>query len=379
MLNENQQILEQINRAKEILITFKKNFSGDSIASALALQKTLKKMDKRVNITASNFSLPKQYNFLPNHQDIKSELYHLKKFTISVDTSQAPIEELSYDKEGEELKIYLMPKTGSYSKADLGFVSSDYRYDLIFVIDSPDLESLGVLYEKNAEFFYQTPIINIDHSPANEYFGQINKVDLTATATSEIIYSLIVVLGEDLIDENIATCIYTGMTDKTRSFKSQNITPETLNIASKLIQLGADREKIVTCLYRTKSIQTLKLWGRALTRIQLDPKLKLVWATLSLADFDKAGANINNLNGLIDEIIMETPQAETIVLFLETGDQTITTRVYTTHRVNALGITKTFSPNGNKQYSSFSIKDKRLAEAEREIIEAIKTELEKII
>lgn len=378
MLNENQQIIEQISRAREILITCKKNFTGDSLSSALALARLLKKMDKSSAIVISNFTVPHNLTFLPGYKEIKSDLYHLKKFTITLATRNVPIEELSYDKGEEELKIFLTPKTGTYSQSDLSFGSSRYKYDLIFVLDSPDLESLGEIYEKNTEFFYTTPIINIDHSPANEYFGQINKVELTATATAEIIYSLSEILGHDLLDENIATSIYTGLTDKTRSFKSPTVTPHTLNIASRLIQLGADREKIITHLYRTKSIQTLKLWGRALARLQLEPRLKMVWTTLSQSDFDKSGTKESNIRGLVNEIISDAPQAEVIVVFLETETDKITSEIYTTHKVNALGLAKKFSPQGNKQMAHFQI-NKRLAEVEREVIEQVKSELEKII
>ncbi len=379
MLNENQQIVEQINRAQEILITCKQNFSGDGISAALALASILKKMDKNISIAISKFQIPANYTFLPGYKEIKTDLYHLKKFTITLDTRRVPIEELSYDKGDYDLKIFLTPKVGTYSESDVSFNSSKYKYDLIFILDSPDLESLGAIYEKNTEFFYNTPIINIDHSPANEYFGQINKVELTAAATSEIIYSLLEILGLDFIDENIATYIYTGLTEKTRSFKAPSVTPQTLNTASRLIQQGADREKIVTHLYRTKSISTLKLWGRALARLQLDPRLKLIWTTLSRQDFDKAGTDANNMKNLVDEIISETPQAEVIIIFLEQKENKITTQVYTTHKVNALGLVKKFSPQGNKQAAYFTTEDKRLAEAEREIIEQVKTELEKII
>ena len=380
MLNENQQIHEQINRAKEILITCKEHYSADGLAAVLTMYKILSKLGKRAQIAISNFVPQPQFAFLEGQSVIKNDLYHLKKFTIQVDTEKTPVEELSYDKQDKKLIISLTPKTGTYSEQDIHFSASNYKFDLIIVIDSPDLESLGSLYEKQADFFYHTPIINIDHSPANEYFGQINKVDLTATSSSEITYTLLQTLGPELIDETIATYIYTGMTEKTKSFRSTSVTPHTLHIASQLIQNGAEREKIVTHLYRTKSIQILKLWGRALANLQLEPKLKLVWTSLTANDFALAGASEEQLQGLVDEIISETPQADVIVLFIEsTNSSSINVKIFTNHKYNALGLLKQFSPQGNKLEASTNFVNQHIAEVERNVITGIKAELEKII
>jgi len=380
MLNENQQIHEQINRAKEILITCKEYYSADGLAAVLTMYKILSKLGKHTQIAINNFSPQPQFTFLEGQSVIKDDLYHLKKFTIQVDTAKTPVEELSYDKQDKKLIISLTPKTGTYSEQDVHFSASNYKFDLIIVIDSPDLESLGSLYEKQADFFYHTPIINIDHSPANEYFGQINKVDLTATSSSEITYTLLQTLGPELIDETIATYIYTGMTEKTKSFRSTSVTPHTLHIASQLIQSGAEREKIVTHLYRTKSIQILKLWGRALANLQLEPKLKLVWTSLTANDFALAGASEEQLQGLVNEIISETPQADVIVLFIEsTNSSNINVKIFTNHKYNALGLLKQFSPQGNKLEASANFINQHIAEAERNVIASIKAELEKII
>ncbi len=380
MLNENQQIHEQINRASEILITCKEHYNGDSLASVLSWLQILKKMGKNATAVISNFSLPTHYEFLSGLGTIKSDLYHLKKFTIVVNTAETPIEELSYDKTEQELLISLTPKHGVYSDDDVSFRPSHYKYDLILVVDSPDLESLGKIYERQADFFYHTPIINLDHSPSNEYFGQINKVDLTATATTEIIYNLLEAFGQEMLDETLATYIYTGMTEKTKSFKSNNVTPNTLRIASQLIQAGAEREKVITHLYRTKSIQTLKLWGRALAKLQLEPKLKLAWTALSTLDFTKTGASEFHLQGLVDEIITEAPQAEVVLIFAaDQNNNKINIQINSNHKYNALGLLKKYSPTGHKTWAQTSISSNQLESVVREVIEDIKQSLEKII
>ena len=73
------------------------------------------------------------------------------------------------------------------------------------------------------------------------------------------------------IDAKIATCLLTGLILSTRGFSNQNVTASSLKIASKLIELGANRENIIASLYQTKSISLLKSWGHILSELNYDP------------------------------------------------------------------------------------------------------------
>ena len=82
----------------------------------------------------------------------------------------------------------------------------------------------------------------------------------------KILFNLITDYSRDLVDEDIATCLLAGLIAKTKSFKTQNITPQSLAISSQLLAMGAKREEIVNKLYRSRSLNVLKLWGRVLAR-----------------------------------------------------------------------------------------------------------------
>ncbi|MDP2766655.1 MAG: hypothetical protein Q8O41_04270, partial [Candidatus Methanoperedens sp.] len=64
-----------------------------------------------------------------------------------------------------------------FTEDDISSRSSGFKYDLIIALDTADLESLGQIYDNDTEFFYKTPIINIDHHSENEEFGQINFIE----------------------------------------------------------------------------------------------------------------------------------------------------------------------------------------------------------
>ncbi len=368
-LTDLQAIIEQINSAKHILITGKQDHDGDIIAGALALFLVLQKMDKRADVAFYEYELPSEYHWLPKHE-IKKNLGELQQLTIKINTADTTPGELKYEKKDDELHIQIIPKKGVLKAEDVTTESSTYKYDLIIVLGSPDLESLGGIYNTQPDFFYNTPVINIDHGHNNEQFGQINAIDLNASSVSEILYHLVESLDPSLIDDEIATCLYTGMTIKTRSFKTTNLTPTTLHVASKLITQGADRENIINNLYRTKSVNMLKLWGRALARLEFDEEYSMAWTQLTNKDFKLTQTNTKNIKGLLEELINETPVAKVVVLMYEEDNYSYAL-ISTKNQYNALNLVKEFKPTGNRELAKVVFPNKPLLEFQTELLESI--------
>lgn len=321
MLEIEQQITTLLQHHHNILICLPAKPSTDAIASGLGLYHVLQKLGKTTRVVASQFALPQTHRFLPKSDEIKHELTALRKFIITLNTSETKVADLQYDVKDNQVNIYVSPKNGYFSARDISTSSSSYEYDLIIVIDSRDLDSLGKIFEDNAEFFYHTPIVNIDHHPGNEQFGQVNLVTITATSVSEIVFELIQHLDSGhLLDEYIATNLLTGIISKTKSFKTTSVTPRSLAIASHLISSGARREDIVKNLYQTKSIQTLQLWGKILGQLQSDPTHHLVWSTVHESDFLQTNTTSADLAAIIDELIISTPEAENVYIVYEHRD-----------------------------------------------------------
>lgn len=373
-LNEIEQITKVIKKSHHILITFKKDFSIDAVASALALYLILKKQGKLVDIVCADFELPENLKFLPESKKISPQLSNLQKFVISVDTSKDQIDNLSYNIEDKELKIFITPKLGSFTKDNVSAESSDYKYDLIITLDTPDLDSLGKLYQNFTEFFYNTTIINIDHQPENEHFGQINLTNMNTVATAEILFRLINTIDKNLLDPNIATCLLAGLISKTRSFKTSNVTPKTLEIASLLLAAEADQDTIIKNLYRSRNLATLNLWGRVLARLKSKDQNKLVWSLLTENDFVEAGASHKDLPDVIDELISFVPGVEIVVLIYQLKGKNCVL-VSTSKNHNALYLTSSFNPEGSKTLAEFCLIEPTLQEAEKEVIDKIKERL----
>jgi len=404
MLTQEQQIFEQINKVKNILITFSNAWDGDAVASSLALFLFLKKMGKNAEIAAAtpdprhtvSAIEKKLFSFLPGFEKIKNSIDNLRKFIISLDITNAKVSQIKYKLEENVLDFIISPKSGFFTNGDITSRAGEFKYDLIITLDTADLESLGKIYDNETEFFYQVPIINIDHQAGNEEFGQINFIELTAVSTSEILFSLFESYSRDMVDEDIATCLLAGIIYKTKSFKTPNITPRALITTSQLIAMGGRREEIVNTLYRSRSLNVLKLWGRVLARLSGTLENKIIWSTLSHVDFLKTESSENDLSDVIDELIVNIPQAKIIVIFYEKlpelnnsekqndlekenkGRQTTLPfthiLVYSVKNINSLDLIKEFNPTGSKRLARAEI-NKGVLSAEKEIIEHIKKKI----
>lgn len=367
-LNLFQQAQELITKAKQPLIVLPRNPSLDAVASGLGLFMVFEKLHKKSKVVCNDFRLPPNTSFLPKSTAITQDLASLRKFIISVDVSRTAVEELSYDIQNNQLQIYLTPRGGFFEEKDVTVRAGHFTHDLVITIESPDLESLGALYDDNTEFFYRTPVINLDHNPNNERYGQVNIVEVTAASTSEIVFELTKALGEGLLDEYIATHLLTGIISKTKSFQTPTVTPKSLAVASHLIASGARRDEIIKNLYQTKSLATLKLWGRALAKLQSSDNQKIVWSLLTAEDFKQSGATPDELAGVVDELIISAPMAQAVFVLFERSPRELGGVVHTPASVDGLSLLKEWSPTGTKDFTHIRLNDSELGVAEQKLL-----------
>lgn len=375
-LTQTQQLQKLIDDARHVLVTFRKHASGDAIASALAVASFLTSQGKVVDVVSEQFLLPKKFRFLPGAKDITALLPHLQKFMITVDIQDAGVEELTYDIKDKKLHIFVTPKSGFLTKEHIRTAQSEFRHDLIITINTPDLESLGSVYKKNSDIFYSLPVINIDHELHNEHYGTTNVIDVTASATAEVVANTLIDLGGEQIDDELATSLLTGMIANTQSFKADNIRPKTLALASKLVSMGANREYIIKHLYQTKTLSMLRLWGQALAHMDYHKDIGLVSSRITRDDFIRSGASEDELYDIIDELIINSPEEHmTLLLHEHVGEKTgqvIHGIFHVEKGLNAKQLLDGIDIHGNQQQVSFMLHDTSLAQAEEMIIERIR-------
>ncbi len=372
-LTGQQQLSELINRHQSILIVFRHDYTGDALGASLVLETLLKHLDKRVSITCANFTPDKTYSFLPLEK-ITPDLAQLQKTIIAVDLAGTNLDTYYHRKDENTLKFYLVPETGVISSEQITITQSEYEYDLIITLNTPDLESLGSLYHNYTDFFYATPKVNIDHQTNNENYGDLNIIDITASATSEIVYNLIREIAPEIINPEIATYLLTGIITATNNFKDAHVHPQTLHLASLLVAQGARREEIITNLYQNHSITTLKLWGRILSRLHHGNNHQLVWSTITQNDILETDSSTSDINDVIDALLTSIPQAQVITLFYEDRHNIIAiTRSLGAH--DARTLTHDYLPEGTHELTKCILKNTTLAQAQTDFIKTIEQHL----
>lgn len=357
-LSHEQQAIDLITRSRRILLVTRDTASVDAQAAIAALFRYLKKQNKELDAVIPGLDANAAPHFLPALKDVRPALGAMRALFLTLDVSKAPFSELSYDVKNGKLEIGIVPQSGEWSPKDLTFRHGEDRYDLIIALDTPDLASLGSSFRDHADFFYRTPVITIDRDPGHEHWGQVNLVDLTAVSTTEVLFGMFERWNRNLIDEEISTALLAGMIAKTQSFRTSNVTPKTLQISSQLVAMGAEREQIVHGLWRTRTIPMLKVWGRALSRLEQDMELGIVWTMLARQDYIETGAGEDALTGIVNELVTYSPEAKVIILVYEKEDAHTKGACVSIHTVppfSAQELGRAFGANGNRDRVEFCL------------------------
>ncbi len=370
------QVVELLKRSNKILILPSSPPDGDSVGSAIALYMVLKKLGKQA-IIVCNDSIPELLQFLPKIKAIENKILSGSDFIISIDSKNVEIADIKTVRENGKVNFVITPKNGRISESDIHFTEGEIDYDLIITVDTAELKQLRDFYEQNVEIFHQVPVINIDHHISNAHFGKINYVDIMASSTTELLLPLFETMAKEenieLIDEDIATLLLTGIITDTGSFQNANTTPKAFARAAQLIAYGARQQEIIQHIYKTKQLSQLKLWGRVLSKIQVDEKFRLVWSVVSSQDFLDTGSTEDQTGDIIDELMTNAPGAEIVLLIKEKKDGIISISVRTTSdNIDASRIAESFGGGGHIRAAGFTVKDMPLRDAEYTVISKVR-------
>lgn len=374
-LTPKQQAIELIRNSKRILVTSHVNPDGDSFGSLIALTLALKKLDKEV-VTVCADTAPEFLHFLPELDVVGHELTGAKDFIISVDLTSTDVDKLGYKRLTEEKKLHIVltPTQGFFEPQNVTFQQGMPRFDLIIVLDSADLERLGSVYDNNTSLFYETPIVNIDHHVSNDHFGKVNWIDLTATSTSEILVALLESLGREktLLDQDIATALLTGITTDTGSFQNASTTPKSFTVAAQLVAAGAKQQEIIRKIYKTKPLSTLKLWGKALAKVQEDMEHRFIWSTITQQELTEVGAQDSETGGVIDDLLKTAPDIDFALLLSEKKGGVHGNIRAVEKGVDVARLAALFGGGGHEAAAGFDIPNTTLTAEETSILDRIR-------
>ena len=240
------EILKEIKIANDIVILTHNNPDGDAIGSSLAVYTALKNVGKNVEIIIPE--LPRIFNFLPNAEDIKKE-------------------------------------------------GSKEIYDLAISLDCATLKLLNGWsnYFEDAKFR-----VVVDHHSTNAMYGDLNYVDLSAPACSQVLYSLFNYYNVDITPE-IGTCLMTGIITDTGGFQYSGVSRETFEIAADLLDSGVNISRIYKKVFSTHTKGNFALRKIALDRMELVEDGKVSFTYITREDEENVNAETGDYEGIVDE------------------------------------------------------------------------------
>ena len=171
--------------------------------------------------------------------------------------------------------------------------------ELVFTLDFNALHRTGEMEQVLNKL--SAPMIMIDHHQKPDSYATVTYSDTAIGSTCEMIYNLISFLDKKaLIDKTIATCLYTGITTDSGSFRFPSTTSTTHRIVAELIDLGIDNSEIHNLLFDDNSSNRLQLLGRALQNIKVFPEFKTSYITLSQKELDEFHYQKGDTEGIVN-------------------------------------------------------------------------------
>ena len=250
------ELLDCIKERDNYVITFHQNPDGDAIGSGLALHFALQKMGKSGKVLSPN-SVGGYLHWLPSVETV-----HI------------------------------------FDEAQAEGVSILKNADLIFCLDYNDASRTGLMENPILEAAGKK--ILIDHHLQPKDFTDYVIHDTASPATAQLIFLLLQELKVE-IDQDIATCLYTGLMTDTGSFRFPSTTGQTHQIVAELMKTGFRHETVHESIYDTFTDQKLLLFGHCLSKQRMvlpDFQTSIMWVTQE--DHKTFGIEKGDTEGLVN-------------------------------------------------------------------------------
>jgi bifunctional oligoribonuclease and PAP phosphatase NrnA len=314
-MNHLEQVLDNIKKRSEFLLTSHARPDGDAVGSLLALSGILHKMGKTAEIVMSD-SVPVIYKPLP------------------------------------------------YSDTIIHAAEVNGRYEAAILLECDSVQRTRL------QGLEQHFLINIDHHVTAKPFADINWIDPCACATAEMVYRLGKAAGVR-ITPDIATCLYTAVLTDTGSFCYSPTNAHTFELARQLAEHGADPARVAQNVYFSNPTSKMRLLGAALSKLHREGPI--TWMTVTREDMDKCGALEEDCEGLVN-YALGIAGVEVAMFFRELSNHRVRVSMRSKGAVNVSSIAEKFGGGGHQCASGFSVEGPLEAAIDR-VLESLRDKL----
>lgn len=169
-------------------------------------------------------------------------------------------------------------------------------YDLAISVDASDTDrhgKFGTIFA-NAISTYM-----IDHHVSNQGFGDICCIDPDSSSACEVICELV---DMDKLSKEAAECLYLGMVHDTGVFKYSNVSERTMELAGRLISIGARPDVIIDETFYKKTYKQNLLMAKTVLESTLYLDGRAISGFISKATFKQFKANTTDTEGIVEQL-----------------------------------------------------------------------------
>ena len=145
--------------------------------------------------------------------------------------------------------------------------------------------------------------VMIDHHLEPEDFDDYRYWNINACATAQLVHEFIVSVlnNKQLINADVATCLYTGIMTDSASFRLPNTTSAVHRAVADLIDAGAVNWRIHELVYNSASENRLRFLGHCLSNcLEVLPEYNTAIIAVNKADLEKFDVNTGDTEGIVN-------------------------------------------------------------------------------
>jgi phosphoesterase RecJ-like protein len=325
---------ELIANSQSTVIVCHRSPDGDAIGSSLALYLYLKKKGKNVRVVVPD-AFPKFLHWMPGKDDI-----------------------IIFESE---------PEMATQLVNDC---------DLIFTLDFNDLSRVGKMSSLLSN--HGGPFIMIDHHQSPSDYAEVTISDSDVCSTCQMIFSFIEASGDaELIDADIASCIYSGIVTDTGSFRFSSVDAETHRIAAFLLGKGLDHEMVHRQIYDSNLLDRMRLIGYALSEKLIQfPESKVAYITLSKVELERYNFRPGDTEGLVNQALSLV--GVNMAAFIREGNNMIKLSLRSKGQFDVNLFAREFFDGGGHKNAAGGASSETLATVEARFLKAVEQNQDKL-
>ena len=185
-----------------------------------------------------------------------------------------------------------------YNAATFARALPPKRFDVLIILDASNTERVG--WKKRTKTAPVTVVI--DHHRDNSYEGDLNIVDYSASATSELLYTFFKEMSVSY-PPSIAATLYAGILTDTGGFQFSNTNSKVLSICADLSEKGAQCSEIYRNIYSSFSHTALLLRAKIWSSLKFYSNNRISVMEMSEESIKKTGASNGDIEGMSDEAL----------------------------------------------------------------------------